>query len=55
MGAGKFTESVVEEATLDWLVGFGYTIPYGPEIATGDLCTAEDKSSNNDVLTGAAF
>lgn len=29
----KFTESVVEEAALDWLEGSGYVVISGPEIA----------------------
>jgi hypothetical protein len=31
----KFTESVVEDATLAWLEGLGYTGKHGPEIALG--------------------
>jgi len=27
-----FTESVVEEAALDWLAGLGYAVAHGPEI-----------------------
>lgn len=33
----KFTESVVEEATLSWLAGLGYTIASGPDLAPGEL------------------
>lgn len=29
----NFNESVVEEATLDWLKGLGYSIKHGPDIA----------------------
>ncbi|MGH8770611.1 MAG: type I restriction endonuclease, partial [Burkholderiales bacterium] len=32
-----FTESVVEDAALDWLSDLGYTIKHGPEIAPGEL------------------
>jgi len=32
----NFTESVVDEAALEWLEGLGYTILHGPEIATGE-------------------
>ena len=32
----SFTESIVEEATLAWLEGLGYTILSGPEIAPGE-------------------
>lgn len=33
----SFTESVVEQAALAWLVSFGWTVKHGPEIATGEL------------------
>ena len=33
----KFTESVVEEATLSWLAGLGYTVASGPDLAPGEL------------------
>jgi type I restriction enzyme R subunit len=33
----RFTESVVEEAALEWLEGRGYTVKHGPEIAPGEL------------------
>src|SRR5882724_245881 len=32
----NFTESVVEEAALEWLEGLGYTVLHGPEIAEGE-------------------
>jgi type I restriction enzyme R subunit len=31
------TESVVEEAALDWLAQIGYTVLHGPDIAPGEL------------------
>ncbi len=31
-----FTESVVEEAALEWLEGLGYAVLGGPEIAAGE-------------------
>ncbi len=31
-----FTESVVEDAALEWLDGLGYSIKHGPEIAPGE-------------------
>lgn len=34
--AALFTESVVEDATLDILSGLGYAILHGPEIAPGE-------------------
>jgi type I restriction enzyme R subunit len=38
----KFTESVVEQATLAWLEGLGYTIFSGPEIAPGEPVAERD-------------
>ena len=35
MESAKFTESVVEEAALEWLEAKGWTILHGPEIAVG--------------------
>jgi len=32
-----FTESVVEDAALDWLRGLGWQVAHGPEIAPGEL------------------
>ena len=32
-----FTESIVEEAAFAWLVGLGYAVLYGPDIAFGEL------------------
>jgi hypothetical protein len=34
MTLNKFTESVVEEATLEWLEGMGYTVLHDPKIAS---------------------
>ena len=33
MPSKPFTESVVEEASLAWLEGLGYSILHGPDIA----------------------
>jgi type I restriction enzyme R subunit len=46
----KFTESVVEEATLEWLEGLGYTVLYGPEIAAGEPAAERDDSGYHDVI-----
>lgn len=35
MASVGFTESVVEEAALEWLEGLGYVILHGPDIAPG--------------------
>lgn len=32
---GNFTESVVEEATLAWLKGVGYTVLHGHKMTAG--------------------
>ncbi len=45
-----FTESVVEEATLDWLASLGYTILHGPDIAAGELAAERDDSGYRDVI-----
>ncbi len=37
MSLHAFTESVVEEAALEWLAGLGYTLLNGPTIAPGEL------------------
>jgi len=36
VSASSFTESVVEEAALEWLEGLGYAIKHGPGIAPGE-------------------
>jgi len=50
VGTSKFTESVVEEATLEWLAGLGYTILHGPDIAAGELTAERDDSGYRDVI-----
>jgi hypothetical protein len=35
--SGKFTESVVEDAALEWLGEIGCAVLHGPEIAPGEL------------------
>jgi len=37
MPTHSFTESVVEDAALDWLKSLGYAIKHGPHIAPGEL------------------
>ena len=34
----RFTESVVEEAALEWLEEPGYAVLPGPDIAAGEYC-----------------
>jgi type I restriction enzyme R subunit len=45
-----FTESVVEEATLEWLEGLGYTVLNGPEIAAGEVAAERDDPGYRDVI-----
>jgi len=33
----RFSESVVEDAALDWLKSLGWTVKHGPHIAPGEL------------------
>ena len=44
----NFTESVVEEAGLDWLHELGYTVVFGPTIAPGEAQT--ERTTFNEVL-----
>ncbi|MCL4489569.1 MAG: type I restriction endonuclease subunit R [Chloroflexi bacterium] len=41
----SFTESVVEEAALDWLGELGYKVLHGPKIAPGELGAERDDYS----------
>jgi type I restriction enzyme R subunit len=43
----KLTESVVEEAALDWLAGLGYEVVSGLAIAPGE--TAAERSDYKQV------
>ncbi|HLI76360.1 MAG TPA: type I restriction endonuclease [Acidobacteriaceae bacterium] len=47
----QFTESVVEQAALDWLESLGYTILSGPEIALGEA-SAERGDDRQVILEG---
>ena len=44
----NFTESVVEEAALDWLHELGYTVVFGPTIAPGEALA--ERTAPNEVL-----
>ena len=46
----KFTESVVEEAALEWLEAKGWTILHGPEIASGMASAERDDPDFRDVV-----
>jgi type I restriction enzyme R subunit len=48
-----FTESVVEEATLEWLASLGYAILHGPEIAFGTPDAERVDPSYRDVILEA--
>lgn len=44
-----FTESIVEEAALAWLVLLGYAVFHGPEIAAGMLGAERSDPNYRDV------
>ncbi len=46
--SGNFTESVVEEAALEWFGALGYQVVFGPTIAPGE--PAAERSSYEQVL-----
>jgi type I restriction enzyme R subunit len=48
-----FTESVVEEATLDWLSGLGYSVLHGPDIAVGQPAAERSDPGYRDTLLTA--
>ena len=45
-----FTESVVEEAALEWLEGLDYELLGGPEIAAGELGAERSDPNYRDVI-----
>ena len=45
-----FTESVVEEAALDWLAGLGYQVLYGPDLAPGEPTAERSDPDFREVL-----
>lgn len=49
----SFTESVVEEAALDWLARLGYAVLHGPDIADGGAAAERDGSGYRDVILDA--
>ncbi|WP_454642190.1 type I restriction endonuclease subunit R [Bradyrhizobium liaoningense] len=48
-----FTESVVEEAALDWLTRLGYAVLHGPDIAEAEAVAERDASGYRDVMLDA--
>jgi type I restriction enzyme R subunit len=45
-----FTESIVEEAALDWFEGLGYTVLGGPEIAYGEPAAERTDPEYRDMI-----
>jgi type I restriction enzyme R subunit len=48
----KFIESVVEDATLEWLQGLGYSIHNGPLLAVGEMFAERTDPSFRDTILG---
>ncbi len=48
--SGRFTESIVEDATLAWLDALGYAVLNGPAIATGEPHAERSDPNYRDVL-----
>lgn len=46
----SFSESVVEDATLNWLEALGYAILYGPDIAAGEPAAERSDPGYHDVV-----
>jgi type I restriction enzyme R subunit len=44
----SLTESVVEDATLDWFAELGYTVAHGPDLAPGE--GASERATYGDVV-----
>ena len=51
MAGFGFTESVVEEASLEWLAGLGYEVRHGPDIALGG--SAAEREDYREVVLPA--
>ena len=39
----RFTESVVEQAALDWFRALGYQVVFGPSIAPGEPAAERER------------
>ncbi len=46
----SFTESIVEDAGLAWLVGLGYELMAGPQVAAGELAAERKDPGYRDVI-----
>ncbi len=51
----SFTESVVEEAALEWLGRLGYEVMHGPDIAAGEPAAERGDSGYRDVVLEMRF
>lgn len=51
----NFSESVVEEAALEWLQALGYTILHGPDIAAGEPAAERTGPDYHDVVLASRF
>ena len=47
---GAITESVVEDAALEWLGALGYAVQHGPEIAPGEIFAERSDPNYRDVV-----
>ena len=50
MSMPRFNEAVVEQTTLAWLEGLGYSVLHGPEIAAGQPAAERDDPGYHDVI-----
>ena len=50
MSDHRFTESVVEDAALEWLAALGWAVLHGPEIAPGEIYA--ERASFGEVVLG---
>ncbi|MCJ7484050.1 MAG: type I restriction endonuclease subunit R [Thermodesulfovibrionales bacterium] len=49
----RFTESIVEDAALEWLQSLGYTIQHGPLLAVGEMfAERSDPNYRDTILAG---
>ena len=48
--SGRFAESIVEDAALDWLKGLGYAVLHGPDIAIGELAAERNDPNYRDTI-----
>lgn len=51
--SSSFTESVVEDAALEWLASLGYEVLHGPDIAVGESAAERTDPNYRDVVLEA--